>query len=204
MVKHCLFPNCNPNYVSRDGSRIGKKVPIFRFPKNEEECAWWIKAIPLRKTLNSKTSFICERHWPTGYEKISKKGKQRPRDPPTVWPNHPEVVPPSQRPTLPPKPRPTSRTSLVLRGTQPCEMALFRERDVVYFEDIQSRVSTETDRFCCQVTSYESDRKVIIQTTTTSNGVPTFMVQIHEDLKFSAFHMGVKVSFAIFRLFNLC
>ena len=82
MVKHCFFPNCNPNYVSRDGSRIGKKVPIFRLPKNEEECAWWIKAIPLKKTINSKTSFICERHWPTGYAKISKKGKERLRDPP--------------------------------------------------------------------------------------------------------------------------
>ena len=105
MVKHCLFPNCNTNYVSRDGSRIGKKVPIFRLPKNEEECAWWIKAIPLRKTINSKTSFICERHWPTGYAKISKKGRERPRDPPTVWPDNPDVVPPSERPTLPPKPR---------------------------------------------------------------------------------------------------
>ena len=102
-----------------------------------------------------------------------KKGKERPRDPPTVWPNNPDVVPPSQRPTLPPKPRPTSRTSLVLRGTQPCEMTLFRERDVVNFEDIQTRVSSETDRFCCQVTSYERGRKVIIQSTTTSNGVPT-------------------------------
>ena len=86
MVKHCFFPICNPNY---DGSKIGKKAPIFRLPKNEEECARWIKAIPLKKTINSKNSFICERHWPTGYAKISKKGKERPRDPPTVWPNHP-------------------------------------------------------------------------------------------------------------------
>ena len=204
MVKHCIFPNCNPNYVSRNGTRIGEKVRIFRLPKNEEECALWLKAIPLKKKINSETSFICERHWPTGYAKVSKKGKERPRDPPTVWPNHPDVVPPSQRSTLPPNPRPTSRTSLVIRGTQPCEMASFRVRDVVNFEDIQVRVSSETNQFCCQVTSYESGRNVIIQSTTTFNGVPTFMVQIHEDLKFSAFHLGVKVSFAKFRLVNLC
>ena len=199
MVKHCFFPICNPNY---DGSKIGKKAPIFRLPKNEEECARWIKAIPLKKTINSKNSFICERHWPTGYAKISKKGKERPRDPPLFGQTTPDVVPPSQRPTLPPKPRPTSRTSLVLRSTQPCEMASFPLRDVVKFEDIQTCVSSETDQFCCQLTSYKSDRKVIIQTTT-SNGVPTFMVQINEDLMFLPFHMGVKVSFAKFRLVNL-
>ena len=123
MGKHCIIPRCNPNHRSKvDGSIVGKKAAVFRFPTNEEECRAWLRSIPLKKTINVKTSVVCERHWPTSYATVSKKGKVRPRDPPSLWPEHPEILPPSYLPNPPPKPRPTKLASLVVRGMQPDEM----------------------------------------------------------------------------------
>ena len=96
MGKHCLTPSCNSNCRSRiDGSIIGKKNPVFRFPPDEQECSAWLKAIPLKKEINVKTSVLCERHWPAAYPTISKKRKLRPRNPPSLWPEHPNILPPS-------------------------------------------------------------------------------------------------------------
>ena len=124
MGKHCLIPSCNSNCRSRiDGSIIGKKNPVFRFPPDEQECSAWLKAIPLKKEINVKTSVLCERHWPAAYPTISKKRKLRPRNPPSLWPEHPNILPPSCPTNPPSKPRPTKRSSFAVRSEQPDELS---------------------------------------------------------------------------------
>ena len=115
MVNRCLVPRCNPNYRSRSGSITPKKTKSFRFPTNKEECAAWLDAIPLKWKINEKKSFLCERHWPNSYATVTKKGKVKPRDPPSVWPDHEKILPPSCRPPPPPKQRPTKRASLAVQ-----------------------------------------------------------------------------------------
>ena len=86
MVKRCTIPGCNPNYHSRRGAEFNKKkVPVFRFPSDKEERHAWLRAIiPLKNIVSSKEAVICEQHWPSSYPTMSKKGRIRPRDPPSV------------------------------------------------------------------------------------------------------------------------
>ena len=199
MGKHCLIPSCNPNYRSRtDGSIIGKKTPVFRFPADEQECRTWLRAIPLKKEINSKTSVLCEKHWPASYATISKKGRLRPRDPPSLWPEHPDILPPSCLPKPPPKPRPTKRASLTVRGLQPDEMSMFLQRDRVTIKEISQRVCSDSQPFCCPTTAYKDGDTLLIQSKARSQGVPRFVVEIEENLKFTAFHMGIRVRKIIF------
>ena len=165
MGKHCLIPCCNPNCHSRiDGSIIGKKkTPVFRFSADEQECSAWLKAIPLKKEINVKTSVLCERQWPAAYPIISKKGKLRPRNHPSLWPEHPHILPPSC-PTKPPsKPRLTKRSSFAVRSEQPDELSLFLETYRVKIEDITERVCASSEPFCCSTTAYNDGEKFVIQ-----------------------------------------
>ena len=43
-------------------SLVKKKTPVFRFSADEQEWSAWLKAIPLKKEINLKTSVLCERH----------------------------------------------------------------------------------------------------------------------------------------------
>ena len=162
MVNRCLVPSCNPNYRSRNGSIAPKKTKIFRFPTNKEECAAWLDAIPLKRKIDEKKPFLCERHWPNSYATVTKKGKVKPRDPPSVWPDHEKILPPSCRPPPPPKQRPTKRASLAVRNMQPDELPSFLQQDRVTFQIIKERVSSGCDIFCCSTTAY-------VRTTTVSS-----------------------------------
>ena len=57
---------------------------------------------------------------------MSKKGKVRPRDPPSVWPDHQHILSPSCRPAPPPKQRLTKRSSLTVRNMQPDKLPAFK------------------------------------------------------------------------------
>ena len=163
MVKRCLVPSWNPNYCSRSGKSSSGKTQIFRFPADPGKCSTWLKAVPLKKKIDAQKSFLCERHWPVNYRTLSKKGRLRPRDPPSVWPDHPDILPTSCRPKLPPKPRETTRSSLTVRGAQPDELPLFKEQDRVTYVKIKARLSSPSGNFCCPTTSYEDNSSLFIQ-----------------------------------------
>ena len=101
-----------------------KKVPVFRFPRDPTELSAWMKMLPFKDVKVTKDTVICERHWPTSYPTSSRKGKLRPRDPPSVWPG----VPPSCCPDPPPPPRPTKRSSVETRAVEPDEMDAVPQR----------------------------------------------------------------------------
>ena len=87
MAKKCIGPAYTTNYLKMTKSHIDKeKTPVYRFPADPAECAKWIKSFPYQNLKPSKDSVICQKHWPTSFDAVSKNGKLRPRDPPSIWP----------------------------------------------------------------------------------------------------------------------
>ena len=111
--------------------------------------------------LNSKESVICSKHWPSDYQTMKDYGKERPCNPPSVWPG----VPQSCVPTPPPPSRPAKRTSFEVRAEQPDEMVEFLNQDKVDYEKICQRVLCENHKFECSTISFTIDRVSHIQAT---------------------------------------
>ena len=64
MVYKCCVTGSRGNFDSE------YKVKIFLLPqkKYSEERQKWLKAIPMNNILDAPNMFICEDHWPKGYE----------------------------------------------------------------------------------------------------------------------------------------
>ena len=116
MPKKCTIPNCHTNYRDRTGCVLisNEKIPVFRFPGMNNGRDTWIRAIPYKNLTIGKDSVISEKHWPESYRKISKKGRQRPSEPPQIFPGVFKTCLP--KPTA--KPRTTKKSSLVIRSTR--------------------------------------------------------------------------------------
>ena len=76
MPKKCIVPKCRTNYRDRTGKTpcSDEKIPVFRFPKSNDELNTWIRAIPYKNLQVGKDSAIFEKHWPESYPTVSKKG----------------------------------------------------------------------------------------------------------------------------------
>ena len=133
MGKICRVPGCysnfggskatNPKLKAKNNLKYAGRYQVnsLGFPSkssSEEERMRWIRAIPkltVQAVDEMKDPYICEKHWPEGYEKIkTRNGKFRPAHPPSVF----EGFKISELPTPPPKPRPTQRTSFEVRTRQ--------------------------------------------------------------------------------------
>lgn len=70
--RQCCIGKCRSIY-----SGIDEKQNVFSFPIDCDKCEKQIGA-PLN-TINGVTKYIgvCEKHWPTGYEKIKKATIER-------------------------------------------------------------------------------------------------------------------------------
>lgn len=191
MARKCLIPACTSNYTPRkaDPKKAKYHVKVFRFPKKTEDMQMWIKAMPYRDLNVNINSVICVKHWPADYPKVQVVGKERPRNPPSVWPG----VPLSCISTPPPPPRPTQRTSLTVRSVQQCQMDKFRQLDHISYDKLINRIIKENHIFGCPTVSYTNDKNLCIQSTKLLSGVPQFLISIEESLHFTTFHMGVKV-----------
>ena len=80
MPRKCCVGGCRSMY---DGTV--EKVIVFGFPTEEDECRKWTNALPNIIHNVTKTTGVCEKHWPPGYERIRKKGFDRPKHPPSVF-----------------------------------------------------------------------------------------------------------------------
>ena len=127
MGRKCCVTNCNSDY---------KSTKVFRLPSEKrepDERSRWIKAIPRDNIPDHKNTSICEDHWPSGYETISRYGKLRPLYAPSVFKN----IKASLVPTPPAPARVTSRSLNSVRNIIPDEIDLFNERDKIKsFADI--------------------------------------------------------------------
>ena len=143
MGEKCCVYGCKTNYSSKKACDGERKLSVYRFPKDETERAAWISVIPNANFTAKTDTVICELHWPHGFETISKCGKSRPKNPPSVWPN----VPSSQIPTPGTSPRTTKRTSTSVRNrsTEPDELADFVSRDVSFCDLENTLVASKRD-----------------------------------------------------------
>ena len=85
---------------------------------------------------------------------MSKKGRLRPRDPPSVWQTS---IPRNCIPNPPATRRPMKRASFAIRSTQPDELDEYRKSDQASFSAIKERVSNKGLSFFCPTTSYETN-----------------------------------------------
>ena len=70
-----------------------------------EERERWKKAIPRDNIPDSLETVVCEKHFPPGYATVKAGGRERPKDPPSIFPG----IPSSMIPTPPPVPRAAKR-----------------------------------------------------------------------------------------------
>ena len=90
MGRKCVVGVCKTGYESEEKRRIElklPKVPIFKFPRSENERKLWISALPniLEKPPAEHVS-VCELHWVNGCPKVTAPGgKQRPNVPPSIF-----------------------------------------------------------------------------------------------------------------------
>lgn len=185
MVKKCCVTKCNGNYTKK------QKVKTFRLPQNEQQKKLWLSIIPRDNIPNHKDTVICERHWPEGYAKIKFYGKERPRDPPSVFEN----IPPSLLRTKSsiPRPRETVNTSSSVRSILPDEISAFEEQDnikdfITLCRDVKTKDFVST--FKCSI--LHADQHAMFISDKFISGCPQFILKIHVSLKYDAFHFGSK------------
>ena len=107
--------NCNGNY------NTGNREKVFRLPSDKEERERWINIIPRDNIPDSPNTVVCVRHFSPGYITITKFGRKRPRDPPSIF----TCVKPSLIPTIPGPSRPTVRAISSVRNIVPDELDMF-------------------------------------------------------------------------------
>ena len=135
MPKRCSIKGCKTNYDS-EIAKNAPKTPVFSLPNAKDEPEAREQWITVIKKVNgdfniTSSTVVCEKHWPVGYSKYSKKGHQRPSDPPTVFGS----ILPSCLPSPQPKLRKhASRLSLEQRNSRHDELAEFDRKDKVTFE----------------------------------------------------------------------
>ena len=151
MGKICRVPECTSNYgesnaknpklkAKNNEKNAGRNnIRTFGFPSKDtdnEERLRWIKAIPrltVEKVNDMKDPYVCEKHWPEGYEKVKlRNGKYRPANPPSLFEN----FKPSEIPTPPAKPRPTHRSSFEVRTRLEDELLAFADSDKLSYENL--------------------------------------------------------------------
>ena len=82
MPKKCITrfegKPCSGNYNSSN-----EKVSVFRFPKDPQERALWVNALPSKVNVRDE-SVLCEKHWPKDFQRKKCQGPlgYRPHDPP--------------------------------------------------------------------------------------------------------------------------
>ena len=137
----------------------------------------------------TKDSVICELHWPASYTTMKFRGKCRPTNPLTVWPG----VPGSVIPTHVAVPRTTKKSSFDVRAVQSDEIDEFTRQDRIDFKEISHRVVDEKYSFTTRTTAFKNDTSIVIQSTNFVYGVPTFVLSVHADMTFEAYHLGVRI-----------
>ena len=173
MPRKCCVPKCNTNY------QTGAPGKVFRFPDKEEEKEKWIRAIPRKRESFSVKSHtvVCEKHWPQGYDTYKHYGKDRPIDPPSVFPDIPESCLRSQT-----KRRTTRKALSVNRSIIPDEIDIFTQSDTLTYDKIVEKTKSIDDLIAFEEIGKES---IIIQSTSIENGIPAFILHVKKSLKFS-------------------
>ena len=77
-------------------------------------------------------------------------------------------------------------------------MDTFLKLDRVNYDMHTNRVLKENYNFGCPTVSYKNYKNLHIQSPQFISGVPRFLLSIEESLRFTTFHMGIKVYISFF------
>ena len=155
--------------------------------------------------LITDNSRVCEKHWPTGYPTVTVHGKSRPAkpaNPPTVFTG----INASQLPTPPPPKRPTKRALTSERSILEDQLPEFLEADKIpSFALLCDKMGEKRKDFSCPVTTYSIGYEtLIVQSEELRGGTPLFLLKMHHDLSFSAYHCGVKCTITSLSKNRIC
>jgi len=187
MVKKCCVYGCSTNYLSQKKNSNDSKTSVYRFPRDEEERTRWIRCIPNENLKVSSNTVVCELHWPINFEKIKVKGRERPKNPPSIWPN----VPLSQIPTSIPSIRSTKRASSSSRNNFD-EIDLFLAKDNFDFDVFCDTLLNKKRNFSVEFIAFISDSKLYVQSTHFNYATPKFLIIFDSSLKFESYFNSVK------------
>lgn len=171
MPNRCCVQGCSSGSTTEGDANNAR---VFRFPTekgNPEERIRWIDAL---KEIDSrfqvkKFSVVCEKHWPTGYKSFPSKGRLRPCDPPSVF-----IVSKTSK-SLTPKLKPD-------QDDLP---------DSFTYQTLKKIINWK--KHGGSIVLFEQNNSLYIQSTNFFNGVPSYLLIIHDSLQFETFHCGIKI-----------
>ena len=168
---------------------LSLQVTAYRLPKHPEERQRWIKAIPRDNIPDREDTVVCANHFPVNFEVVKVKGKERPKNPPSIFDN----IKKSLIPTPPPAKRKTTKASNSIRTLKEDELGAFLKNDKIdSFESICASISLE--KIGEAVIHYVCGDKLYIQSKEYENntGIAKFVLCIFNNLTFEVYHAGVR------------
>ena len=190
MVRKCCVTGCKSNYISEN-----EKVTVYGLPSDPEQRQRWIKAIPRDNIPDSPNTVACVKHFPPGFPVLKKKGKSRPKDPPSVFEN----IPKSLIPTPPPPKRPTKKAASSSRSEALYDdLSLFLKNDSIpSFETLSAELPHRKFEF--ELASFKFDSELVIQSKQfcENSDIPKFSLKVKQDFTYGAYHMGVKCQISV-------
>ena len=189
MVKKCCVTGCKSGYLTSH-----EKVPVFRLPSDPDEYLRWLEVLKkVNKDLNvTDDTVVCVKHWPVGYS----VGKwRRPLLPPSVF-DCGLVYPSGQE---------RNNNNLSIESIN-CEirrsmlehsyaMAAVEgeeNKDLLDYEQLRDGLINGEHRFETNTVSFEDENKLYCMSKSFNQGIPKFVIVILRNLKFEAYHLGVK------------
>ena len=179
MPLKCCVPQCNSNYDSTD-----TKVSVFRFPKDEENCKRWIKAIPRANLKVTNYTVVCKKHWPSFAKFKIVRGKECPIDPPSIFHN----IPNSCLAFKSAPPRKTKRALSSIRNQHPDEIDQFLEQDKINLLQLEEKLIGKN------VVVFKVGQTTMIQSKNYMQRVSQFLVKLSDNYSFETYHFGAVCS----------
>ena len=132
---------------------------------------------------------VCAKHFPSNFQVIKVKGRERPRDPPSVF----ELLLKSLVPTPPPAKRRTMKAESSVRSVKEDELSKFVELDNIDSFEIFCN-SLSQGRLNDSIFYYTCLNRCCIQSKEHENksGINKFYLIVFNDLSYEAYHAGVR------------
>ena len=186
-----------------DGS-VAQKFRLPNKERHEYDYNQWVRMIPRDPEEITENTRVCESHWPKGYATVKIHGKSRPENPPTVF----SGINASKLPTPPPPKRTTKRALTSERSILEDQLAEFLESDKIpSFASLCEKIREKKNEFqvACPVTMYSIGHEtMIVQSEELRGGTPLFLLKIHHDLSFNAYHCGVNCTISSLSKNRIC
>ena len=168
-----------------------ERVSVYRLPSDPEERKRWMKAIPRDNIPDKPDTVVCAKHFPPNFPVVKVKGRERPKDPPSIFEN----LPKSLLPTPPPPKRLTTKATSSSRrlSSEKDELSIFLEADKISsFQSICDILSKDrldgVIYYVCGDCIYIQSKEMC----ESKCGIPKYLLKISSNLSYEAYHTGVQ------------